>query len=122
MIDLTKHMDFGQMTRAEKEQRYWLVASVISLVVALGIIASFLFVIDQPFEKRHPADHYYFVYILITSIGMTILGTMKYFRLDEKDKAWYHPVISILEANMWIAIITIIIVVTGLILTYFMMM
>lgn len=119
---MTGHMNFGQMTRAEREQRFWLVTTIISVVVSLGIIASFLFVIEQPFTKRHPADHYYFAYILLTSIGMTVLGTMKYFRLDEKDKAWYHSIISVLEANMWIAIISIIIVTSGLILTYLMMM
>jgi hypothetical protein len=114
--------NFGQMTRAEKEQRFWLITGILSLLVGLTLIASFLFFIEQPFSKRHPGDHYYLAYILVTALGMAVLGVMKYMRLDEKDKAWYHTVISIIEVNMWIAIISVIIVVSGLILTYFMMM
>jgi hypothetical protein len=121
VIELSGNMNFSQMTRAEKEQKSWIITSIISLIIGLAIIASFLFVIEKPFETKYPADHYYLVYIAFTSLGMTILGIMKYFRLDDMNKAWFRPVITFLEVNMWIALISVIIVITGLVLTYFMM-
>lgn len=111
-----KHMNFGEVTRAEKEQRFWMITSIVSLVIGLGILVSFLFFVDAPFEKRYPADHYYMMYLAISFISVTILGFTKYFRLDERDRRWYHPIISVIEVNMWLAIMTIIIVVSSIVL------
>lgn len=114
-------MNFSQMTRVEKEKKYWFITSIISLLIGLAVIATFLFVIEKPFGSKYPADHYYLVYIVFTALGMTVLGIMKYFGLDDNNDAWYRSVISFLEINMWIALITVIIVITGLILTYLIM-
>jgi ABC-type Fe3+-siderophore transport system permease subunit len=122
VIEVSGNMNFSQMTRAEKEQKYWIVTSIVSLLIGLAVIASFLFVIEKPFGTKYPADHYYLIYIAITAFGMTILGVMKYFRMDDNNKAWYRSVISFLEINMWIALITVVIVITGIILTYLIML
>jgi ABC-type Fe3+-siderophore transport system permease subunit len=122
VIEVSGNMNFSQMTRAEKEQKYWFITSIISLLIGLAIIASFLFVIEKPFDTKYPADHYYLVYIAFTALGMTILGIMKYFGLDDHNDAWYRSVISFLEINMWIALISVIIVITGIILTYLIML
>jgi hypothetical protein len=122
VIEVSGNMNFSQMTRAEKEQRYWIITSIASLLIGLAVLASFLFVIEKPFDTKYPADHYYLIYIALTALGMTILGIMKYFRLDDNNDAWYRSVISFLEINMWIALISVIIVITGIILTYLIML
>lgn len=121
-----RHMGFGEVTRTQKEERFWLITSIATLLGSLGIVAFFLIVIGEPFEKRHRNDYIgdqiWLAYIAVTLFLTSILGVLKYMRFDEKDATNFKnkavmSVMQLLEVNMWIAILTFIVIVAGFIIT-----
>lgn len=118
---MNKEVRLGSSVREGKELRFWLIYSIVSLLVGSAIVLSFSTVIDKPFANKYPADHYWYVYLAITFFTMTLLGIAKFFKCDESQNKWLktivQPIMRFFEFNMWVAIMTIIIVIAGLLVT-----